>query len=259
MTDLFCDFYLSYFRSDSAFRGSMSKLRNTASYEIEFYKTSDGYSVIDGVKYNHRVGNVLFVKPNQARRSCNYFECYALHFMCSDLLFGRKYLDSLPTCIHMPECESLFHELVYTRMTDEKAQNLHMASTLLKIISKIHEAYPQSNQTKPAETDKVKSINEIADFIKNNYNTEFDISSLYKDIYISRSAFFRLFKEITGHTPGDYINTVRIENAKIMLDTGELKISEISQDCGFCSQQYFNYIFRKKTGMTPKQYRCRMR
>lgn len=256
--NLFDNIHLMYFRSDSSIRKKITLLRSLNQYEIEFYTTENGYSVINEREYKHNIGNVVVARPGYTRQSKNYFECYAIHFQCSDKLFANKYLDVLPPCIYLPECRDAFDELIYSNSTNERSRELSSTAGIIKILSMIHESYhfrEDSGQKNDTGLDGIKHIAKITEYIKNNYSQNINIDELYKAEYMCRSNFFKLFKEVTGKTPGNYINTVRIENSKVLLDTTELPISVISQRCGFCSQAYFNYIFKQMMGISPMHYR----
>ena len=53
----------------------------------------------------------------------------------------------------------------------------------------------------------------------------------------------------------NYLNTIRIDKSRILLSSDRLTIAEISGLVGFADQSYFNKVFRRLTGTTPKQYR----
>ena len=67
--------------------------------------------------------------------------------------------------------------------------------------------------------------------------------------------FHKLFRAHLGMTPAAFVLSCRIAKAKALLKTGELTIGEITSQCGFSSQAYFNYKFKEVTGETPLQYR----
>ena len=67
--------------------------------------------------------------------------------------------------------------------------------------------------------------------------------------------FCRFFKKIIGKTPVTYINEYRISRAITMLQDTQQPVMNICLDCGFNNLGNFLKEFRKKTGMTPLQYR----
>lgn len=68
----------------------------------------------------------------------------------------------------------------------------------------------------------------------------------------------KLFTEYYGITPSDYILKIRISAAKQLLITKDDSLARIAADCGFSSQSYFNYSFKKQTGLSPLKYRKKM-
>ena len=73
--------------------------------------------------------------------------------------------------------------------------------------------------------------------------------------HLSPKYLSSLFCQETGQTMTDFITEIRVEEAKRLLRSPSLSFSEISNTLNFCSQSYFNSVFKKKTGMTPKQFR----
>lgn len=80
------------------------------------------------------------------------------------------------------------------------------------------------------------------------------VSLLAHNAGVSEAYFRREFKTCFGISPIEYIRSVRIENAKIMLRSGLYQISEIATECGFDSISYFSSTFKKLCGVTPSQY-----
>jgi AraC-like DNA-binding protein len=75
----------------------------------------------------------------------------------------------------------------------------------------------------------------------------------------SVSYFSRVFREFFGITPMTFVNEVRLQEARRLLETTNMKIHEISTHCGFDKMEYFCYVFKKKEGTTPSQYRANRR
>ena len=73
--------------------------------------------------------------------------------------------------------------------------------------------------------------------------------------YLNRSYLSTLFKQKTGMKFIDYLNEVRIEKSKELLKDSNRKMYQISKAVGYDNPKYFFRIFKKKTGMTPEQYR----
>jgi LacI family transcriptional regulator len=78
---------------------------------------------------------------------------------------------------------------------------------------------------------------------------------LHQTQYVSRMTFYREFKKLTGDSPANYIKRIQLESACRLLSTTPLDITRIAELAGFSSSNAFARIFRKKTGMSPLQYR----
>ena len=72
---------------------------------------------------------------------------------------------------------------------------------------------------------------------------------------MSYSSFRRIFKQYTGFSPASYMIELKINKGKELLTHSNLSCQEISYNLGMCSPSHFLSVFRKKTGMTPYQYR----
>ncbi len=72
---------------------------------------------------------------------------------------------------------------------------------------------------------------------------------------LARTYFSFVFKEVTGMRLRDYLTQTRINKSKDLLKNVELKIKEIAYQVGFRNPDYFCRIFRKKTGVSPTEWR----
>ena len=86
-------------------------------------------------------------------------------------------------------------------------------------------------------------------------NPDLDQQLLCREMGLSRASLFNKMKAITGTGTKEYITRVRLEKAKILIETTELTIAEISEKTGFSSQSYFSTAFKNFTGKTPSQYK----
>ena len=72
--------------------------------------------------------------------------------------------------------------------------------------------------------------------------------------HMSKYHFLRVFKSVTGITPLEYRNNIRIDHAKELLKSGIYSVSEISESLGYSSLAYFSTTFKKVTGISPSEY-----
>ena len=103
-------------------------------------------------------------------------------------------------------------------------------------------------------------IREIVEFISRNYTQEIDISKLTSFIPLSRRAIEMKFKkEMYPYTITSYIMKLRLEHFCRLLETTDLSISTAADRSGFINSSNFSTIFRKYMGITPGEYRKRIR
>ncbi len=95
--------------------------------------------------------------------------------------------------------------------------------------------------------------------IESNLDGGVKVEALATACGLSRNAFSRLFKQITGASPLRFVNRKRLELAMSKLVYGDLPISEIARSVGFCDQFHFSKTFRAETGESPSQYRDSIR
>jgi AraC-like DNA-binding protein len=74
---------------------------------------------------------------------------------------------------------------------------------------------------------------------------------------LSESHFRRWFQKEVGFNPADYMMYRRVEIAKDRLRAGDMSVTKIAMELGFSTPAYFTAVFRKRTGLTPTQYRRR--
>jgi len=103
-------------------------------------------------------------------------------------------------------------------------------------------------------------VEKIKSFIHRHYQTEIKLSRLAEEVFLSPSYLSKLFHAETGQTITDYLISYRIERAKaLLLENNGLKTYEIGEKVGYPDPAYFNKIFKKIVGLTPKEYRERVR
>jgi two-component system response regulator YesN len=84
------------------------------------------------------------------------------------------------------------------------------------------------------------------------------LNVMCRHMLMSLSYFSTVFKSYTGETFVEYLTRIRMENAKELLKTTDLKTYEVASKVGYSDPHYFGMIFKKIMGMTPTEFRDRV-
>ncbi len=92
-------------------------------------------------------------------------------------------------------------------------------------------------------------------YIKSNFTKKIKLSDISDELHVNPTYFSALFSKEMGRPFTDYILELRVNKAKDLLKNTNMDILLIAGSSGFENQSYFTKIFRKRTGLTPRQYR----
>lgn len=98
-------------------------------------------------------------------------------------------------------------------------------------------------------------IDQAIEYINKNYNKDINMATIANHLSLNYSYFSHLFSEKIGLSFSDYLKKFRIEKAKELLKTTNLKVNEISNKVGFNKIKSFTGTFHTLTGITPTDYR----
>ena len=104
-----------------------------------------------------------------------------------------------------------------------------------------------------------KKVNKECQFIEqynnDNFKEDITLDTLSELTYLNKYYIVHSFKKYKNISPINYLNAVRIEEAKNLLATTDYSVAHISNLIGFSSQSYFSQVFKKDADMTPNVYR----
>ncbi len=104
-------------------------------------------------------------------------------------------------------------------------------------------------------TNKNNVIATIKEYVHENLNEKINLEDIAKHVFLSVSHTEKIFKAETGISIIDYVLDMRIKKAKILIIQENKKIKEIATECGFQDCNYFIRTFKKRVGITPKQFK----
>ena len=107
--------------------------------------------------------------------------------------------------------------------------------------------------------DEEGRFDELHHWILNNLTQPLTVEQLADKMRMSPRNFSRQYTSIIGTPPARSIELMRLENARRLLESGSLKLSRISQECGFGSEEKMRRTFLRHLGITAKEYRLRFK
>lgn len=110
-----------------------------------------------------------------------------------------------------------------------------------------------------SETERSRLIKNVIAYINEHYQEEIRLDSIARQFWVSPSYLSRQFKSKVGINITRFITERRIQAAQRLLITSDLDISEIADQLGFKSANYFYTVFKKIHGISPREYRKRDR
>lgn len=96
---------------------------------------------------------------------------------------------------------------------------------------------------------------EIAKYMENHYHENLTLQDIANQFYLSREYISRKFKQEFNVNLSDYLGTIRIDKAKLLLLNPHLRIAQVAEMVGYQDEKYFSKVFKKLEGVSPNEYR----
>lgn len=127
-------------------------------------------------------------------------------------------------------------------------------SLMMRLIGHVSRCYSQRPNTFARES---VQLGKVLSAIESRWEEPVLIEDLCRAGHLSRSSLMRKFRQVTGHSPIDYLIRFRVAQARKMLLETDRSITEIALSCGFSDSNYFARQFRRVLGISPRSYRRR--
>ena len=220
------------------------------------YTVKGGGEVFFGGRwYDAARGTMLFLPagcPHEYHATTDDWQTLYLTFNGSGV---RGFFDFDPWMMRIDDkmdfeqCHSKLYEYKQNPTMDNKL-SVYMYSVLLELKDCMEYHTAISNRQRDIVTDAIHGLVQKNSFV---------LGDIAKQYGISEEHFCRMFKKHTGYRPFEYVNLVRIQNAKELLVYTDMSVAEISAQCGYESHSYFSMLFKKYVGDTPSHYRSTIR
>lgn len=147
---------------------------------------------------------------------------------------------------------SATNNIMRIAMDDNSEKDIMADFALKELLIRLMQTQARSMVEKNLAKNKSR-IGFVVDYIKNNIHQKLSIDSIAKLAYVSKSNFFKMFKDELGTSPNDFILQERINKAKELLALNN-SIKETAFQTGFSDTNYFTRVFKQLVGVTPKNY-----
>jgi len=234
---------------------TVSTNRKTTMFELELPIGDGGVSYIDDESHSINENTVICAKPGQIRHTSLPFKCYFVHMIVNEgLVFDM--LSSFPNYIELDNSDGIkeiFVDLCYHYDNGTPENEIMLQSLLLKLSYTLnrHVLYYKANHS-------LKNNHEVIDktiaYINENPSADLSLATLCERVNFSPVYFHKLFKASTGRNLHEYVEEQRIKKAINLLVSTNLTLTQIAYECGFSSQSYFSYAFKRRMGISPREY-----
>ncbi len=117
----------------------------------------------------------------------------------------------------------------------------------------------QFSNTLVSQAAEMASLRDLQAWIADNLDEDLSVAALAERAFMSPRNFARVFAGQTGQTPGRYVESLRIERARALLQGGGRTIEGVAQTCGFGTVETLRRSFSRRLGVSPGEYRQRFR
>lgn len=188
-------------------------------------------------------------------------ELIRLHGFSPDSFVNDVLMENITIQNHIPlSCKDIFStaEFFFETIRSQREGWDQIACGALIILFgllKKNRLYSEKKVLPARKRIRNKKFDLVLELIKKNYSSNITLEQLAESAGFSPKYFCRVFREMTGRSPVEYLNWFRINRACSLLRESNEKLTAIARCCGFRDFSYFIKIFHRYKGMTPLKYR----
>lgn len=223
----------------------------------------EGWLKIDGREFWPKPGHLCFMPAGVIQSfstiSSNTFRKYWCHFTAKvgdielfDMVDVPYFVDAGND---MERLTALFRKLLGAMGGSGLSASLTSRSALLEIIAYYLDKAGAGN-LKFKHISSLHKLNTALSYIDAHIDRDISAAELARQLHYHPNYFTRMFRKYTGMAPTQYINKTKLEKAKILLNTTDMRVTEVASATGFGDIYYFSKCFKKYTGFSPSDYRA---
>lgn len=213
-----------------------------------------------GVSTRVQEGELIFFFPNEVHSYQTIKEDtrFAMFIyrgkLCEEL--EKVFATKVPQHFHLKAAE-IPQEVLQILDILEHAKENHESDLIIKLYFELMWArlLPLLGLTKKDSTLPNDFLVSVLAYISEHFTEPLSLESLAKQFGVSRFKISRLFTHSIHVGLNDYVNAMRVDKAKSLLQNPNASVIDVAFSCGFESQQTFNRVFKNICGATPKEFR----
>lgn len=166
-------------------------------------------------------------------------------------IFGERRMLAVPVAIQK-EVEGYFQRAGKWDGPELGPSQKLAAAELLFLFLRLPEVVEQEP---PVLSPKEKTVQQISVYLTEHYRRQVGLPELAEQFDLSTYYLSHLFKDVSGINVMEYLNSVRLREARRLLENTLTPVTEIASASGFSTPAHFSRVFKMETGLSPKQYR----
>ena len=226
---------------------------------IQMYKTG---SIKDNDQYPYEKERSLITKlktgnVSEAKAELNELLGYVFFTQGNNLEIIKSRSLELCALLSRAAIEGGATSNTVLRVNNQLLTIIPTISTIDELCYKLQEAVDAFNDCmfKHIPTKNTEIVKNAIQYISRNFSTPLTLEAVASFVHLNPAYFSTLFKQSTGSTFKEYLNMVRIEEAKRLLNNTDYSLIDIAIAIGYDNQSYFSKVFKKYTGLSPTKYR----
>lgn len=240
-----------------AVRGrTVTPLRRVSVFELELPLEAGGTSYIGEESRPISEDFVIAAKPGQIRHTRLPYRCAFVHLIVREgTLFDM--LSRLPDYIEIgedPRIPEIFRAIALSYDIDSEADTVALTGLTLELVYRLHRIAGRQRAEHAVGALPYSAAERAIDYIGKNLTADLSLARVAAEVSFSPVYFHAVFKSAIGMTLRDYVEQQRIKKATELLTVGEKTLTEIAYECGFSSQSYFSYAFKRRMKIPPRGY-----
>lgn len=230
-------------------------------YRPQFILISEGSGIlsVNGAEYPLSAGDVMYLPmnvPHSYRCSSGTWRSWwviADGYGIEDLLPRFGFTEA--AVIRNVPMQSVQRRMrsIYEALEHDKLRGAGIASG--EMYALMIELYHALRFDAAERHSGARAVARAADYMEAHYAEQITLSDLAHAADLSEGYLCRLFSQYFHARPIAYLNRLRIQKAKVMLNRSYLSVESVAEACGFENPSYFTKLFRQTEGITPSAYR----